>query len=127
MDAAREDIVPVVREATSGKGADVVFECAGTAPAFHQALQIVHRGGHVELVGLYEEPISWNPVFIVTNDITLGGCGLRFDLPGAVELLQSGQVDTGPLITHQFPLARIKEAFETQLTSPDAVKVLVKP
>ena len=127
VDAASEDALPLVQEATSGKGADLVFDCAGTAGTFEQALRMVHRGGKVVLVGLYEQPFSWNPVVTVTNDIDLIGCGLRFDLPGAIRLLDSGRVDTKPLITHEFPLAEIREAFETQATAQDAVKVLVKP
>ena len=127
VDATQEDIIPIVNEVTSGKGADIVFECAGSSTTYQQAIKMVHRGGKVELVGLYEQPITWNPSFIVSNDITLIGCGLRWDLPGAVNLLQSGKVNTKPLITHEFPLDKTKEAFEIQLGAEDAIKVLVKP
>ena len=127
VDAAKEDIVPIVKELNSGKGADIVFDCAGSSTTYQQSIQMVHRGGKVNLVGLYQEPINWNPSFIVSNDITLIGCGLRWDLPGAVDLLQSGTVNTKPLITHEFPLDKTKEAFDTQLEAQDAIKVLVKP
>lgn len=127
VDAAEEDIVPVVNKATSGRGADIVFECAGSPTTYQQAIQMVHRGGKIDLVGLYQEPITWNPSFIVSNDISLIGCGLRWDLPGAVDLLQTGKVNAKPLITHQFPLDETKKAFDTQLNAEDAIKVLVKP
>ena len=127
VDAAKEDIVPRVKKLTDSRGADIVYECAGNAETFRQALSMVHRGGRVEVVGLYEEPITWDPTYIVSNDIDIGGTGLAFNLPGAMELMKSGQVDTLPLVTHQFPLDKIKEAFETQLTADDAVKVMVKP
>lgn len=127
VDAAVEDALPVVSEASEGKGADIVFEVAGTTEAFHQSLKMVHRGGKIDIVGLYQEPITWNPSFIVSNDITMFGCGLRFDLPGAIELLERGKVDTRPLVTHQFPLDKVKEAFDTQAGVADAIKVLVNP
>lgn len=127
VDAAVEDALPVVSQVTSGKGADIVFEVAGTTDAFLQSLQMVHRGGKVDIIGLYQEPITWDPFFVVTSDITIIGCGLRFDLPGAVELLESGKVDTRPLVTHQFPLGKIKEAFDTQAGVAEAIKVLVNP
>ena len=127
VDAAKDDIVPVVEEYTKGRKADAVIECAGVPSAFHQAIQMIHRGGKVNLVGLYMEPVEWNPSFIVSNDMMLIGCGLRWDLPGAIDLLESGKVDTRGMITHEFPLDKTKEAFDTQLTSPDAIKVLVKP
>ncbi|MEE8414258.1 MAG: alcohol dehydrogenase catalytic domain-containing protein [Dehalococcoidales bacterium] len=126
VDAAKDDIVPIVEEVTSGKKADIVFDVAGTEGTFQQALQMVHRGGKVDLVGLYGQTIDWRPTFIVSNDITIAGCGLRFDLPGAIDLMQRGKVNAKPLITHQFPLDKVKEAFDTQLGVKDAIKVLVK-
>jgi alcohol dehydrogenase len=127
VDAAKDDIVPVVEKVAGSRKADVVFEVAGVPELFEKSLRMVHRGGKVNLVGLYMEPVTWNPSFIVSNDITVIGCGLRWDLPGAVELLSSGKVDTKPMITHEFPLDQTKEAFETQLTSQEAIKVIVKP
>jgi 2-desacetyl-2-hydroxyethyl bacteriochlorophyllide A dehydrogenase len=127
VDAAKDDVVPVVSEFTAGKGADVVFEVAGFESTFQQSLKMVHRGGKVGLVGLYEKPFAWSPSSIVGNDITLVGVGLRWDLPGAVELMDNGKVNTKPMVTHEFPLDRIKEAFDTQVKAPDAIKVVVKP
>jgi threonine dehydrogenase-like Zn-dependent dehydrogenase len=127
LDAAVEDIVPAVQQATRGRGADIVFECAGSEATFRQALEVVHRGARIDLVGLYEQPVTWNPGFIVSKDLTLVGCGLKWDIPGAVNLMKSGIVDTRPMITHEFPLEKAKEAFETQLSNSAAIKVLLKP
>jgi len=127
IDATTDDIVPVVKGLNNGKGADIVFDCAGKTETFHQALDIIHRGGKIDLVGLYQEPITFHPTFLVSNDISLIGCGLRWDLPGALDLLKNGTVDARSLITHQFPLDEVKEAFDAQLKAPDAIKVLVKP
>lgn len=127
VDAAKEDIVAVVKKETPDKGADIVFECAGSPDTFRQAIQMVHRGSKINLVGLYQEPITWSPTFLVGNDITLIGCGLRWDLPGAINLLRTGKVNAKPMITHEYPLEKTKEAFDTQLESEDAIKVLVKP
>ncbi len=127
VDAAKEDIVAVVKKETPDKGADIVFECAGSPDTFRQAIQMVHRGSKINLVGLYQEPITWSPTFLVGNDITLIGCGLRWDLPGAINILRTGKVNAKPMITHEYPLEKTKEAFDTQLESEDAIKVLVKP
>ena len=127
VDAAKDSVVEAVEKAVGNRKADVVFEVAGVPELFHQSLQMVHRGGKVNLVGLYGQSVEWNPSSIVGNDITIIGCGLRWDLPGAVKLLAEKKVDTKPMITHEFPLSKTKEAFDTQLTSPDAIKVIVKP
>ncbi len=41
--------------------------------------------------------------------------------------METGQVDTLPLVTHQFKLDDIQKAFETQIKADNAVKVLVRP
>jgi 2-desacetyl-2-hydroxyethyl bacteriochlorophyllide A dehydrogenase len=127
VDAARDDVVPVVEKATNGKGADVVYDVAGYESTFQQALTMVHRGGRVDLIGLYGKPFLWSPSSLVGRDVDLLGCGLRWDIPGAMALLESKKVNAKPLVTHKFPLDKIKEAFEIQIKAPDAIKVVVNP
>ena len=127
IDAAKEDVVPVVKGLNSGKGADIVFDCAGQTETFQQSLDIICRGGKIDLVGLYQESFAFNPMFLVGNDVSLIGCGLKWDLPGALKLLVDGTVDTNPMITHKFPLDDVKEAFDTQVSAGDAIKVIVNP
>ncbi len=105
--------------------ADIVFECAGSPTTFQQSIEMTHGGGKVMLVGLYDEPLSWDPSIAVNKSLTLIGC-MAGHFPGAIELLQTGRVNTKPFVSHEFPLEKVKEAFETQLGAQDAVKVLVK-
>lgn len=126
IDAATEDPVPKVKEATSGTGVDIAVECAGVPATFEQAIQMVHGRGRVLLVGIYEQPINWNPSSLVNKNVSLIGC-LGGSFPRAIELLESGKANAKPLLSHQFPLDKVKEAFETQIEAQDAVKVLVKP
>jgi threonine dehydrogenase-like Zn-dependent dehydrogenase len=42
-------------------------------------------------------------------------------------MMGSGDIDRKPLITHQFPLDRAREAYETQLKADEAVKVMINP
>lgn len=45
----------------------------------------------------------------------------------AIDMLASGKVKVKPLISHEFPLEKSKEAFETQMRAGESVKVLTKP
>lgn len=125
VDGAKEDVVPIVKEVTGGKGADIVFEVAGTETTFRQTVQIVRKGGKIDVVGLYGQPFSLSPSAF-GGDVSLINCGLRWDLPGAVDLMKKGSVRTKPLISHQFSLNEVKQAFDTANKEPDAVKVVVK-
>jgi len=125
IDAAREDPLAVITEITSGLGVDIVLECAGSPESFHQSIEMVRGGGKVILVALYESSIKWDPAIVINKNVTLIGC-LGGNFPKVLELLESGKINTKPLIAHQFPLNRISEAFETQIKAQDAIKVMVK-
>ncbi len=125
INAAKEDAVAAITKATDGLGADVVFECAGQQVTFDQSLQIARGGGKVILVGLYEKPVSWNPIVATNKNITMVGI-LGGHFPSSLEYLAAGKVKTKPLITHTFPLDEVAEAFATQADAPDAIKVMVK-
>ena len=121
--------IEAVREATSGEMASVVFECSGSPVAFCQAPQMTRPFGRIMQVGIFEKNLELSPdvmSLITFRNITLRGCGgQRWDM--ALELVGTGQVKTRDLVTHEFPLASVKEAFETQLNSDEAIKVLIKP
>src|SRR4051794_28543282 len=51
IDATADDVLARVKELTEGRGADVVFETAGTPEAQYQALTYARRGGTITLVG----------------------------------------------------------------------------
>jgi 2-desacetyl-2-hydroxyethyl bacteriochlorophyllide A dehydrogenase len=126
INAAKEDPVLAVKEATSGMCVDIVVECAGSLITFQQAIDMVRGGGKIMLVGVYEQPVTWDPGIAINKNVTLVGC-LGGNFPRAIGLLATGKVKIRPLITHEFPLDQAKEAFETQLRDQDAVKVLVRP
>lgn len=137
INAAEEDPVLRVLELTSGVGADIVAECAGAPATFQQALDMVRGGGMMQadmlrpggkiiLEGVYEEPIQWEPVNAIVKGVVMiacfGGC-----FPPTIEFLRTGKINTRPLITHEFPLDKIQEAFVTQQKVEEAIKVLIKP
>lgn len=124
--AGRIDVVPALLEATVGLGADLAVECAGVQETFDQAIEVVRGGGRIMLVGVFEKPLVWDPLKAISKNLTLIGC-LGGNFPGAIELLQKGLVDTRPLVSHVFSLDRAQEAFQTQITDPEAIKVLIKP
>ena len=78
------------------------------------------------LVAAYEQPISWDPTIAMSKTLSLIGC-LRGSFPRSIDLMESGKVNMKSLVSHEFPLYQASEAFETQLSAQDAIKVLIKP
>ncbi|GIX47522.1 MAG: zinc-binding alcohol dehydrogenase [Candidatus Tectimicrobiota bacterium] len=134
VDPSTEDAIQRVGErvgfAPGGRGAtaDVVFDCAGVPAALQTALRLVRPGGTLAITALYEEPVQLNPSRLVWGELRLVGTfGYRNEFPQAISLLQAGKVQTEPLVTDVFPLARTPEAFERQLDKAQALKVMIRP
>ncbi|MFC2032981.1 zinc-binding dehydrogenase [Chloroflexota bacterium] len=126
IDATTEDALQAVMSATDGLGMDVVIECSGNPDSFTQAMAMCRGGGMIVQTALFDQPVTFNPAAFTTKNLTITGIqGEHF--PSALELLSSGKVNTKSLITHQFSLNQVKEAFEVLTTTPDAIKVLIKP
>ncbi|MDP6100816.1 MAG: alcohol dehydrogenase, partial [Dehalococcoidia bacterium] len=45
----------------------------------------------------------------------------------ALEMVARGAVDHRPLISHRFPLERMRDAFEVQTEPQGSIKVLMEP
>ena len=115
--------------------ADVVYDCAGLplnytgTPVLQQAINMTKVNGKVVVVSIFEKPPELEINMMVRKGITLyGSWAWSIDeFLQALELIGSGKVDRKPLITHTFPLEQASEAFETQLKTEEAVKVILTP
>lgn len=123
IDAAVQDAAAAVMDATGEMGVNTVLECAGVQTTFDQAVTMARGGGKIMLVGIFEQPLTWDPMAVIAKNISLIGC-LGGNFPAAIELLRSRKVSAKPLITHRFTLDQAAEAFRAQLQDPDAIKVM---
>lgn len=130
LDPYEKDPVEAVEEVTQKWMASVVFECSGSPEALSKAFQMSRFFGRVMQVGFFEQDVRLGAElvnsFVTYRSITWCGCGGQ-SWGRALEMVKSGQIKTGELITHEFPLDDIKNAFETQLDAGQAIKVIVKP
>ena len=124
IDAAKEDAVEAAMAATDKMGVNTVIECAGAQATFDQSIAMARGGGKIMLVGVYEQPLTWDPLGAISKNLSLIGC-LGGNFPASMELLRSGKVSTQPMITHRFPLDRAAEAFKAQLEDPGAIKAMI--
>ena len=119
-------LADAARRFAGREGVDLVVETAGTAEAVTHALELVRPGGRVVLTGLPHEPTSVSFFSVVRREITLTGSMIYQDeFPEALRLVESGAVQTTPLITHRFGLDRIGEAFAAH-ADPSSIKVALE-
>ena len=133
--ASEADVVEAVTERTGG-GADVVFETVGGGgQSFEQAVAMAGRGGRVCVLGVFTHrpALDVQAAYAKEVDILWSNSYARWEGVSEYEialgLLASGRVNAAPLVTHHFPLARIRDAFgaAADKRTSGAVKVLVHP
>ena len=129
IDATRDDVVRAVLAETAGEGADVVCEMSGVPSALHQAFAAVRLGGRVQLLGIPngQVPVDFANEIIFKGITVYGVIGRKmYDTWNQMRrYLSAGLVDPGPVITHQFPLAKIDEALAV-IRSGDAGKIILE-
>lgn len=95
-------------------GLDVVFECCGQQDAFDQAVEVLKPGGKLIIVGIPEFD-RWSMSVDDTRrkEITLIFIRRQVDcVESALEMMNSGLINVGNMVTHRFPFEKTKEAFD---------------
>lgn len=126
INAAKEDVAKRVMGETSGAGADIVVEVAGQPATFRQSIELSRRHGKVMLVGIYEEMVSFSPNVLVLKALKTIGC-IDAHFAEGFEIMSAGWVKDSQVVSHTFPLDRIRDAFEAALNTQESIKVMIEP
>jgi D-xylulose reductase len=127
VNAAQESLVEVVMAHSDGWGADVVFECSGSARAASSVHEIVCPGGCVVFVGLPAEHVPYDISAMGVKETRVEHV-FRYAhvYPRALALMGSGRINVKPLITDTFSFADSPAAFDFALhMPPNSVKVQI--
>jgi len=122
LNPEKENIVEEIRQ-KEPLGLDVVFECCGQQQALDQAVDIVKPGGKIMVVGIPEfDRWSLNVEDTRRREISLHFVRRQVDcVEVALELMESGKINIGNMITHRFPFDKAKEAFDLVAAYGDGV------
>ena len=117
-DKVKNNLTEHIVEVTGG-GADYSFECIGKVDVMRTALECAHKGwGESIIIGVAGsgEEISTRPFQLVTGrtwkGTAFGGAKGRSDVPRIVDWYMDGKINIDDLITHQFQLENINDAFD---------------
>ncbi len=125
----QENVVDRVKQATDGRGADLVIVTAPSVKAIDDSVRIVRRGGRIllfapshpdQLFHLSPHRMFFDEVTVVSS-YSVSHIETRM----ALQLISSGRIKPEDLITHRFPLSRTKEAFQTAKNSNECLKIVV--
>lgn len=128
VNVRHENLGDIVRRATGGWGADIVFDAAGFPQAMAQALDALCPGGCLVLIGMPGAPVAFDVVAAQVKEARLETI-FRYAhvFPRALELMGSRKIDVRPLITDRYAFADSIAAFDYAVQpKPTSVKVQIE-
>ena len=112
------DVEEAVKALTDGKGVDIGVEAAGVQQTLDLAARLVRMEGKLEVFGFHlggKRTVDWAywnwMAFQVVNGHTRSPHIYVEGIRIGVGLMEAGQLDMAPLVTHRFPLEAINEGF----------------
>ena len=128
FDPSGGSLADFVKARTDGLGADVAILAIGVPQLANEALTLVRRGGRVNLFAGFSagdtSTIDVNLIHYGELVVTGASALSRRDYELALNMLASGQIDAGSLITHRYEVSDSLAAFD-EAGSGRALKVAI--
>ncbi len=130
----QEERVDIVKQATGGRGADVVVECAGEPEAFPEGVEMVRKAGVYLIVGNFVDvgrDVQLKPHVICSKNLRIMGVG-NHPLSGynpSLRMMQryQNQYPFDKLITDRFSINQVKQAIEKSMDYESCMKIAIDP
>ncbi len=133
VDFNKVDPVDEIMKITDGRGVDVAIEALGLQETFEGAMRVLRPGGTLSSLGVYSGDLTLplEPLAAGLGDHTIRTTlcpGGKERMRRLMDVVTSGRVDAGQLVTHHYPLDSIEDAYELFSHQRDGVlKVAIRP
>jgi Zn-dependent alcohol dehydrogenase len=129
---AGQDTQAAIKELTGGRGADYSFEAVGLPAVQEEAVTAARPGGVAVLVGLAAMGTNTNiPGAVLARQEKVvmgsyyGSVNTERDFPLLIDLYLAGKLKLDELVSQEYPLEQINEAYAHMLTGEVARGVVV--
>ncbi|MCI0418758.1 MAG: zinc-binding dehydrogenase [Acidobacteria bacterium] len=128
VNTSEEDLLEVVRDYSGGHGADLVYECSGSARSLGVCWEAVRKEGTVVQVGVYPGPIETDLNKVMMKELRfIGTYGYVWtSWKRAVQLWDEKKIQIDSMVSHEYPLSQFEEAFRATQDG-SAIKVVLNP
>ena len=118
VDPTAGDVVQQVKDLTGGRGADFAFEVIGHPDRVVEAWNMTRPGGTTVIVGMprMEDTITLSQFQLFYEEKNLKGCvygssQVRRDFGRFVNLIETGRLDVGAMVSRRIALDEVNDAF----------------
>jgi len=118
INGGRENVLEAVRELTDGIGVDYAFDAIGNIKILEQGLEAIRKAGTLVCVGMpnYQAQFAFTvfPFILAEKRIIssiYGSCDPWVDFPKLLNLYLAGKIKLDELITREYPIEQVNEAF----------------
>jgi len=131
LDPAKDDIVAKCRELCDGKGAHMVFDCAGVQSALNQAVKAIRARGTIVNIAIWEKEFTLQPNDMIFREKRWQGVATyqKGDFQEVLAAISSGRMtNVEQMITKKIGLDEVVEqGFRALVKDKDKqVKILVR-
>lgn len=128
VNPAEEDLNAVVKDWTGGKGADVVFEVTGVAPAVNSMTEIAAVRGRICMVAIHAEAPPVNLFHFFWKELEMVGARVyeAADFDQAIKMVANGDLNLDPFITSVNSIQDVATAFASMDGNPAGMKALIQ-
>jgi len=125
-----KDIAGKIKSLYNGRGADIVYECAGNPAAVGQAVTMARSGGEVILIGTNPEPLSTiNEIQIGLGELDLKG-SFAYDedeIRTVLTFMDKGLIKTKGMLNKKVKLDEVPAALEELSKTTEPVRYAIVP
>ncbi len=111
---ADDDVLAKIRDYTDGHGVEVSLECSASQEGRMLSLEAARLWGRVVFLGEHGN-LSLNPSFtVIQKQLTLYGSWMSgiAEMEDTIEHIVRWKIKPEEIVTHTFPITKVKEAFE---------------
>lgn len=117
----------MIRDCFGGELPTLVFDATGNRHSMATTFSFIAHGGKIVLVGLFQGDLAFNDPNFHRREISLLASrnATSAELRDVINLIESGDVDTSPWITHRIDLADVPTQFANTLSDATLRKAVI--
>jgi len=124
----KESLEEAILKAFGPDRADIILECVGVEETMSQAIASARKGSIIVVVGVFGKKPTLDIGLVQNKELNVVGSLMyqKEDYEDAIDMVDQGKTNLGPIITNRFPFREFKAAYEfIESSHGNTLKVMV--